>query len=414
MRTATSVSFSTVTVHPRADEIRKQMGRMLTSPLFKNSKHYPALLRYLVEETLEGRQGHLKERSLGVIVFGREANYDTNQDPVVRTSACEVRKRLAQYYHEQEREASVQIDLPAGSYVPEFRYREVALAPSVAPIAPPAPGPRPLPIEITPPPPGPPLPARRWRRVAAIGSAAAVLVSAGAFAWRMNRSAVDKFWGPVWGNSESVMICLGGSAGAALPADADNAPTVWEVMRRDSVAFADAVTTGRLTGLFRGNGKRFDIRKAPAFTLNDFRSGPVVFVGAFNNPWTLRLENQLRFSFATDPEIRTLHYIRDRQNPGRQNWREDNSVAYTKLTADYAIVSRVLDPMTEKSVVVVAGLTKDGTSAAGEFATEERYLADLARHAQAGWERKNFQVVLSTEIINGIAGPPRIEATYFW
>jgi hypothetical protein len=128
----------------------------------------------------------------------------------------------------------------------------------------------------------------------------------------------------------------------------------------------------------------------------------------------LRLENQLRFSFATDPEIRTLHFVRDRQNPARLNWREDNSVPYSKLTADYALVSRVLDPVTEKSVVVAAGLTKDGTSAAGEFATEERYLADLARHAPPGWERKNFQVVLSTEIINGIAGPPRIEATYFW
>jgi hypothetical protein len=70
--------------------------------------------------------------------------------------------------------------------------------------------------------------------------------------------------------------------------------------------------------------------------------------------------------------------------------------------------------MTEKWVVVVAGLTKDGTMAAGEFATEDRYLSEFAQAAPAGWERKNFQVVLTTEIIAGVAGPPRVVAKYFW
>lgn len=386
-----------------AEEIRNQLGRMLVSPLFKNSKHYPALLRYLVDETLSGRQAHLKERSLGVVVFGREPNYDTNLDPVVRTSACEVRKRLAQYYHEYERDAAVQIELPPGSYVPEFRPREVTLVPA----PPPVPS-IPAPVRVEPAPP-------RWgRKELAIGAAAILtVVAAGAFGWRMHRSAVERFWGPVWGNSPSVMICLGSSGPPQAPAD-DNSLTVREVMHRDSVAFADAVTMGRLSGLFRSHDKRADIRKAPAFTLNDFRNGPVVFIGAFNNAWTLRLENQLRYNFATDPDIPSLHFIHDGQNPNARNWRADNSVPYVKLAADYAIVSRVQDPMTEKWVVVVAGLTKDGTTAAGEFATEDRYLDELAQRAPAGWERKNFQVVLATEIINGIAGPPRILTTYFW
>src|SRR3984957_16592701 len=112
--------------------IRPQLERILANPLFKNSKRYPNLLRYVVEHTLEGSPGELKERTLGVEVFGREPNYDTNADPVVRATAGEIRKRIAQYYHEHGRENEIRIDLSPGSYVPEFELP----APYPAPLPP--------------------------------------------------------------------------------------------------------------------------------------------------------------------------------------------------------------------------------------------------------------------------------------
>src|ERR1700693_5585630 len=118
-------------VRPNRAEIRTQLTLLLASPLFNHSKHYPSLLRYVVNETIEGRGGHLKERALGVEVFGRDADYDTNADPVVRTSACEVRTRIAQYYHEPGHEVEIRIALPAGSYVPEFRFAAVGPRPVV-------------------------------------------------------------------------------------------------------------------------------------------------------------------------------------------------------------------------------------------------------------------------------------------
>src|SRR5580700_5024101 len=123
---------------PGSEEVKEQLARLLASPLFHHSKHYPSFLRYVVNETLDGQGGHLKERALGVEVFGRTADYDTNADPVVRTSACEVRKRIAQYYHEPGHELEIRIDLPSGSYIPEFRY--------------PAPVAQPLALLETPPP----------------------------------------------------------------------------------------------------------------------------------------------------------------------------------------------------------------------------------------------------------------------
>ncbi|HKQ87190.1 MAG TPA: hypothetical protein VJS43_10525 [Candidatus Acidoferrales bacterium] len=100
--------------------VRRHLERVLTSQLFANSRRYPNFLRYVVDETLAGRGEHLKERSLGIDVFARKPDYDTNLDHIVRSTATEVRRRLHLYY--QENKASdICIDLPQRSYVPTFR-----------------------------------------------------------------------------------------------------------------------------------------------------------------------------------------------------------------------------------------------------------------------------------------------------
>ena len=104
-------------------KVMQQLNRLLDSSLFKNSRRYPALLRFIVEETLEGRGEYLKERLLGIRVFDRPADYDTAADPIVRVTIAEVRKRIAQYYHDEEHDAEIRIELLPGRYAPEFRAR---------------------------------------------------------------------------------------------------------------------------------------------------------------------------------------------------------------------------------------------------------------------------------------------------
>jgi hypothetical protein len=81
---------------------------------------------------------------------------------------------------------------------------------------------------------------------------------------------------------------------------------------------------------------------------------------------------------------------------------------------DYAIAARFTDTNTGKLTVVVAGLARGGTIAAGEFLTDPGYLAQLQRAAQAAGDKKNMEIVLSTQIIDGEPGTPKIEAAYFW
>src|SRR5580698_9614714 len=107
--------------------IREQLNRLLAHPLFTNSKRYPVLLAYTVEQALLGNAGELKERTIGVEAFGREPNYDVNLDPVVRTTAAEVRKRLIQYYYNTDHFGELIIELPVGSYIPSFRDPTVSV-----------------------------------------------------------------------------------------------------------------------------------------------------------------------------------------------------------------------------------------------------------------------------------------------
>lgn len=109
--------------------IREQLDRLLVHPLFANSKRYPALLAYTVEQTLLGNAAELKERSIGVEVFGRAPSYDANADPVVRITAGEVRKRLSQYYYDSTHDGELVIELPTGSYVPVFRASSLLKSP---------------------------------------------------------------------------------------------------------------------------------------------------------------------------------------------------------------------------------------------------------------------------------------------
>src|SRR3954462_9444627 len=109
---------------PNEVKIRVTLDRVLASAAFRKSEQCCKFLRYVVEHHDEP----LKERQIGVEVFGRAANYDTAEDPVVRVRATEVRKRLSQYYGESSNRRDVRFEIPAGAYHVEFQS---AAAPAV-------------------------------------------------------------------------------------------------------------------------------------------------------------------------------------------------------------------------------------------------------------------------------------------
>jgi hypothetical protein len=397
--------------------IREQLERILSDPLFRNSKRYPNLLRYIVEHTLDGHKAELKERTLGVEVFGRNPGYDTNADPIVRATAGEIRKRIAQYYHEPGRDSELRIDLVPGSYVPEFGPPVPSVAPrliALAPAAVQAPG------------------RHGWLRYVSAGFAVCAIAAGLLYTkpW-VSDSALKRFWAPLVDTPGPVLICVGqrqyrGSSPEFQQKDTSDIPrpqsaqtgpadqtTVSELyyLGSQNVAMPDLISITRLAGLLDLSGKPYQIRGQSSTSLSDLRNSPVILVGAFNNDWTLRLAGPLRFGFSRDG----YHFwISDRTKPLDKSRGVTYDMPYLKLTEDFAVITRVHDPTTERMVMIVAGLTGYGTTAAGEFVSNPAYLEALSKTAPRNWASQNMQVVISTKVINGNSGPPNVIEQYFW
>ena len=100
--------------------IRNELENILLSERFVNANRISNLLRYVVEETLAGRRDRIKAFSIAQEVFGRDANFDQQRDPIVRVEASRLRKCLTKYYESAESDSNVRIDIPKGGYAPVF------------------------------------------------------------------------------------------------------------------------------------------------------------------------------------------------------------------------------------------------------------------------------------------------------
>ena len=134
----------------------------------------------------------------------------------------------------------------------------------------------------------------------------------------------------------------------------------------------------------------------------------MVLIGGFNNEWTLRLTDGLRFHFCPKDAGR---FFLDRQDP-KAIWQSHSNAEERIL--DFALIAKFLDPLTESEVFVVAGLNKGGTDAASEFVTTQRYLDMLEKLLPHGWEKRNVEVVLETHSLGNKNSAPRIVATHVW
>jgi hypothetical protein len=395
--------------HPETEAerqaIRDQLERILASRLFRNSKRYPSLLRFVVEHTLKGDLGDLKERTLGVQVFGRDPHYDTNADPVVRITAVEVRKRIAQYYRELGVPSELRIDFPAGSYLPEFRL------PAQIPVE------KPAQTIIS----APAQPTRKFRPLLVVGLAAlgcCVAVLTALSIRHSPPSAFDLFWQPVLNSQNSILLCISRAGirppdSAALPnpaapsAPATSLLSVADAQRADKVAYSDALALSLFTSFFGSKHHAFHVRRSSAIGLSELRDGPVVSIGGFNNAWNKRITDDLRFSFVYDGKRACLQ---DARNPSSKKWAIDMHEASSNLAEDYALITRVADPMIGRVVVTAGGISRFGTMAVGEFLTQPQYMAEAMKLAPGDWEHKNIQIVVATKIAGEDAGPPQVIA----
>lgn len=370
---------------------------------------------------LDGQGSQLKERVLGMEIFERPADYDTNTDPIVRVTAAEIRKRIDQYYHDPKHSQEIRLFLSSGSYVPHFSWPGHPNGFPDAATASPANGlavfkAEPVTAHANP----SVLRSRRFSARAKTLVIIAALILALVSTWaalRESRSTlVRQFWQPFVNSAEPTLFCLADQPQYASIRLRDAAEPQRETTLPDSlvtVIIDDVEPLVNIAGMLRTYGKNYRVLAESTATLTDLRRSPSVFIGAFDNGWTLRMTAPLRFHFGNDASM-TKFWIEDRNAPEQRQWLLDRLQQKTEDYKDYAIVARFIPPDTDQVSVVAAGIGRGGTVAAGEFLVNENRMDEILKHLPAEWQKKNIEVVLETQVIQGRSGPPHVEAVHVW
>ena len=443
-------------------QVRAELRRILESKHFSSCRRGKEFLRFIVEQSLDGNGDLLKERMIGIQVFGRKPDYSTGEDPIVRVQAGEVRRRLDSYNSEPERTAEITIQLPLGNYAPVFIQKQDTALPvesgalfayepkfSVATIPPPATGGNPAPLTdaafaVEP----VRAPGRRqWlsyrRALIALLFALAVAVPLlcvllyqfwGASPDRFVRA----FWAPALNSPHPLVLWMpkpmlyrpsdelfqryGKAHANALVSRVERRNELLPLQPEDALLWRDIVpvtNAGPAIGgvvaamhvgrLLTEQKKRYELRFGQEASYAELRESPAVIVGGQNTPWSPELVSGLHFVF---DDVHGEGAIRE--TVGAQRAWIMEAAPGGRSTRDYGLITRELSSRSGQFLIQVAGISDIGTEAAADFLDSPKELSNVLQNARVDLNRKNLQILISTDITDEKAGPPHVIAVSSW
>jgi hypothetical protein len=397
--------------------ICEEMERVLRSAEFSASERSCAFLRYLVERALDGSGHQLKERTIGVDVFGRDATYDTGKDAIVRVSANGVRKRLLAHYAKADpaREpGSVQICLPAGSYMLEFHVLPLGQDETALPEAP---GHRPSPLSS----------ARKWP-AAAWAVIGVLAVACGLLVW-YNHQLVSRVppapgmemlpWSQ-FGSQKVVWVALTdanytiysnivakrgltldeylgeqwtGNFGAALASVSPRSGNQY-------TSVVSAAAASRVSAMLETTGRTALLVPARRLQMEQFKGEqPVILLGsAIADPWAEVFRESLTFAIVVEPVTR-FQYVENHAPVAGEpaQWQPTPATASPGIA--YAILSLIPNLTGKGWVLLVAGTSAEGTGAASELLTDPARLRKelIARRINPNGRVQKLELLLRVQ-----------------
>jgi len=438
-------------VHHSSEQIAETLDQILRSTRFKDSQQLQTLLRYVVEETIKGNDETLKERMIGIYVFGRRPDYDTTEDPIVRSRMGLLRKRLAQYYDGATAEQSpIQIVIPNGTYRPAFVSRPVTKGKRTQSVLG---GTKPASVSIpvitnivpaieTPQHIAPksdsatavPSTSRRKLtfQVASIAAVLAiVLVGAWWFFLPPQQQEMDALWAPIIKGKQPVYIYTGTMPVYEPESPADEASSAadlyWPIrvpepptadlpkMGPNQVfSYGEGMLTGsvyadiRVSAFLSKYNRTPVMRSGPDLPYMDLKGSPLILIGSFDNYWTRVMNESLPFYFDRG------FGIRERAGAHRR-WHNPLKAEMTpRMMDDYALVFRVMDSKAGAPVLAIAGLSTCGTHAVADFVTDPVQMKALSGIPRSDLLSKNIELVLHTSLVNCSPTSVQVIASKVW
>jgi len=397
--------------------------RVAASANLQRAPRLRELFRYLCEEALRNPDGRLSEQQVGVAVFERPAQYDTNADTIVRVQVSQLRRKLEHHFLAEGRAEPLVIELPKGSYLPVFRPRvEPSAAASAAAAA--------EPMAIAPAP--EPRATVRWP-VLSFGLLLLV-VAAGVLMTRQSLRPAsspgaspfrDHFWRQfVAGRETQVLLSDAsvtmlaelrgrdvtlaeysqGSYPGSVIADLDLPPKVRAVMEQAAVKgftnVPDTFVADNVAQMCRLHHPAVHIVSARDLKPDLARSENLVVLGHRRaNPWGSLFETSLDFTYRFDPATRTASIVNRAPQAG-----EKPAYVVDWGRRGYCVVAYLPKPRGEGNVLLVFGTDWVSVRAGGQFVTDEPALRGVHERLGAGLSEPIpfFAVLLQAELAGNV------------
>ncbi len=263
-----------------------------------------------------------------------------------------------------------------------------------------------------------------WRRPWCLfigGLVALFLISLGAYyiSNSSRNSEFDTFWRSMLHENDHLVICVADHPDNERINifDPDDPQRSVQVKTAPvSIAMEDVRIVLKVIDLAHAYDKPYVLKSEGVANLSDLQSGPSILIGAYDNFWTLRATRNLRFRFWVKPEPGQFGIV-DASDPVHRHWFLDGrSFSTGHNYQGYAIVARCIDNQSGKAEVILAGVTSADTVAAGDFIFDPRGngIAQLNHIMRETGNKKNIEIVLSSQIIDGVPSFSKIEASYTW
>jgi hypothetical protein len=436
--------------HPRAGKIaateqeaaflRQHLQEIIEGSAFKGSHRSAQFLKYIVEQAIAGNFDSLKERAIGIELFGRSPSYDTGEDAIVRVTASDVRKRLLQHYGRYGTASEIRLSLPSGSYIPEVRRDSPLIEPAATPaVAPPdvvLPNAADQALVETP---------QLAPRAQAVRGFQAVSkwVVFGVLLAGLNLAAWVVFWNHSsrieprpssilpWsglfrstGSTKVIMsdsniekierlsgepVSLSDYANQQyIPNPSALPPEILrfckDFLRGDLAPTVDVGVVARIAAMAQTSASKIDVRGAREIRLSDvYTDDNFIFLGSpRSNRWAGLFNDQLDFQFVLDNQREIIRNVHPR--PTEKPLYVPTAGGYA-TGQSFATISFIGNPGRNGKVLLLAGANAEGTAATGELVADGQRLSTELKScgiSPAGPTRY-FQLLLA---LNTMAGSP--------
>lgn len=383
---------------PDNSQVLAALERICSSAAFHGSRRCQEFLRFIVQETLQGHADALKERAIATEVFGRGTDFEPGETSLVRVKARELRKRLESFY-ETDSELTCRIEIPLGGYTP--RFISISRATSSAADDPTEASVEPAAIQLTDHPPA----AVPWSRRKLLWASASILGGAAVGAgFVLNKAhaptnSLEQLWDPVFHSAAPLVIFV--------PVLKDR--STQELTDRVGIGPAQALS--KVITFMDAHHCPYQVRFGSEMNFALLKEQPSLLLGGFSSTWTAFMTRGLRFTLQWNPEKLDRAIL---DTVTKKTWFSVNPTSQGYADADYGLLTRLFDQETGQISMIAGGLTTFGTQAAAEILYNANDLKLVLNSAPAGWQKKNFQVVVNTVIVGATPSRPRIVDVHFW